>query len=79
MSWLSRMREESRRTPLPELLNTVVQSSGLEDGLCRSAGRRTAARQSGCICVVRDGWRTDRASQPVRACAAAASNAAARR
>ena len=24
------MREESRRTPLPELLNTVVQSSGLE-------------------------------------------------
>ena len=35
------------------------------NGLCRSAGRRTAARQSGCICVVRDGWRTDRASQPV--------------
>ena len=30
LSWLSRMREESRRTPLPELLNTVVQSSGLE-------------------------------------------------
>ena len=30
LSWLSRMREESRRMPLPELLNTVVQSSGLE-------------------------------------------------
>ncbi len=30
LSWLSRMREESRRTPLPEFLNTVVQSSGLE-------------------------------------------------
>ena len=30
LSWLTRMREESRRTPLPEFLNTVVQSSGLE-------------------------------------------------
>ena len=30
LSWLSRMRGESRRTPLPEFLNTVVQSSGLE-------------------------------------------------
>ena len=30
LSWLSRMRAESRRTPLPEFLNAVVQSSGLE-------------------------------------------------
>ena len=30
LSWLSRMREESRRMPLPEFLNAVVQSSGLE-------------------------------------------------
>lgn len=30
LSWLSRMRAESRRTPLPEFLNAVIQSSGLE-------------------------------------------------
>ena len=29
-AWLSRMRAESRRAPLPEFVNTVVQSSGLE-------------------------------------------------